>query len=108
MIALALIIYILLVLSMMITVLCLETDCKKIIFWNLVIVITSIVGFAVYLIWFCDKPRLKKSIKTKFEQDQIYKDLINYAPSKNTSNNETLNFNKGTTWQIYLKTVKLK
>ncbi len=94
MIALALIIYILLVLSMMITVLCLEKDCKKIMFWNLIIVITSIVGFAVYLIWFCDKPKLKKSVKTKFEQDQIYKDLINYVPSKNTSNNETLNFNK--------------
>ena len=94
MIALALIVYILLVLSMMITVLCLEKDCKKIIFWNLVLVITSVVGFVVYLIGFCDKPKLKKSIKTKFEQDEIYKGLINYVPSKNTSNNETLNFNK--------------
>jgi len=94
MIVLALIIHIVLVLAMMIAVVCLESDCKKIIFWNLIIVITSIFGFAVYFIFFCDKPWIKKSIKTKFEQDEIYKNLINFSISKTTSSNETLNFNK--------------
>jgi len=94
MIALALIIHIILIVSMMIAVLCFEKDCKKIIFWNLIIVITSIFGFLVYMIYFCDKPKIKKSIKIKFEQDAIYKGLVKYAPSKLSSNNETLNFNK--------------
>lgn len=94
MIIFALIIHILLIFLMLIAVMCFENDCKKIIFWNLIIVLTSIFGFLVYFIWFCDKPRLKKSIRTKFEQDQIYKNLVNYSMSNTTSNNETLNFNK--------------
>ena len=90
----ALIIDILLVFAMMIATICFENDCKKIIFWNLIIVITSVFGFIVYFIWFCDKPRLKKSIKTKFEQDEIYKNLVNYQISDINSRCETLNFNK--------------
>lgn len=91
---LALIIDIVLVLAMMIAIVCFETDCKKIIFWNLIIVATSVVGFLVYFICFCDKPKLKKSIKTKFEQDEIYKNLVNFSIGDETSNNETVNFNR--------------
>lgn len=94
MIALALIIHIALILAMIIAVVCFETDCKKIIFWNIIIVVTSIFGFITYFICFCDKPKLKKTIKTKFEQDEIYKNLVNYSVNKVASNNETLNFNK--------------
>lgn len=94
MIALAIIIHIVLILAMMIVVMCFETDCKKIIFWSLIIVVTSIIGFGVYFVCFCDKPKLKKTIKTKFEQDEIYKNLINFSIAKTSSNNETLNFNK--------------
>lgn len=90
---LALIIYVILLFSMMATVVCLESDCKKIIFWNLTIVLTSIVGFAVYFTWFCDKPKLKNSIKTKFEQDVIYKDLVKCTTGNQISDNETINFN---------------
>lgn len=94
MIILALVIHVILILAMLIAVLCFENDCKKIIFWNLIIVLTSIFGFLVYFICFCDKPWLKKSIKTKFEQDEIYKNLVNYSAKDTNSNNETINFNK--------------
>ncbi len=94
MIILAIIIHIILILAMNVAVICLENDCKKIVFWNLIIVCTSIVGFIVYFIWFCDKPRLKNNIKTKFEQDEIYKNLIEFKISNTKSNNETINFNK--------------
>lgn len=91
---LALIIYILLVLAMNIAVICFETDCKKIIFWNLIIVATSIVGFLIYFIQFCDKPWIKKSIKTKFAEDEVYKELVEFSVGDTKSNNDTLNFNK--------------
>lgn len=91
---LAITIYILLILAMLVAVVCLENDCKKIIFWNLIIVLTSIIGFVVYFVWFCDKPWVKKSIKTKFEQDEIYKNLVNFSLSNTKSNNETMNFNR--------------
>lgn len=94
MIVLAIIIHIVLILAMLIAVVCFETDCKKIIFWNLIIVVTSIIGFLVYFICFCDKPRIKRSIKTKFEQDEIYKNLGNITLNNVTSNNEILNFNR--------------
>lgn len=90
----AIFIYVFLILAMTIAVVCLETDCKKIIFWNLIITITSVFGFLVYFVWFCDKPRLKRSIKTKFEEDEVYKNLIGFSVAKTSSNNETLNFNK--------------
>lgn len=90
---LAIIIHVVLILAMLVAVVCLESDCKKIIFWNLIIVVTSIIGFVVYFIWFCDKPWVKKSIKTKFEQDAIYKNLVNFEIANTKSNNETLNFN---------------
>ena len=90
----AIFIHVFLILAMTITVVCLESDCKKIIFWNLIITITSVLGFLVYFICFCDKPRLKKSIKTKFEEDEVYRNLINFSVAKTSSNNETLNFNK--------------
>ncbi|MBQ3502299.1 MAG: hypothetical protein IJA72_01370 [Clostridia bacterium] len=94
MIFLAVFIHVFLILAMTIAVVCLESDCKKIIFWNLIITITSILGFLVYFVFFCDKPKLKKSIKTKFEEDEVYKNLINFSVAKTSSNNETLNFNK--------------
>ncbi len=90
----AIFIYVFLILAMNIAVVCLETDCKKIIFWNLIVTITSIFGFLVYFIWFCDKPKLKKSINTKFEEDEVYKNLVEFSVAKTSSNNETLNFNK--------------
>lgn len=88
------IIFVLLIFSMMITVVCFEKDCKKIIFWNLVIVLTSIFGFAVYLIWFCDKPSIKKSKQNKFNEDKIYKELSNFKLESTTSKNDFFNFNK--------------
>lgn len=88
------IIYVLLIFSMMTAVVCLEKDCKKIIFWNLVIVITSIFGFLVYLIWFCDKPSIKKNKQKKFDEDKIYKELSNFQLGNVTSKNEFINFNK--------------
>ena len=91
---LAIILHVVIILAMLVAVVCLESDCKKIIFWNLIIVVTSIFGFLVYFIWFCDKPKLKKSIKTKFEQDEIYKNLVNFERANTNSNSETLNFNK--------------
>ncbi|MFQ6724539.1 MAG: hypothetical protein ACLRFE_04340, partial [Clostridia bacterium] len=91
---LALTIHILLIVAMLVAVICFENDCKKIIFWNLIIVLTSIVGFVIYFIWFCDKPWIKNSIKTKFHQDEIYKDLAKYSLNDTYSNNEILNFNK--------------
>lgn len=91
---LAISIHILLTLSMLVAVICFERDCKKIIFWNLIIVLTSIVGFLIYFICFCDKPWIKNSIKTKFKQDEIYKDLISYKIGETKSHNETINFNK--------------
>ena len=91
---LAISIYILLILAMLVAVVCFETDCKKIIFWNLIIVLTSIVGFLIYFVLFCDKPWIKKSIKTKFEQDEIYKNLVEFSINNEKSNSETLNFNK--------------
>ncbi len=91
---LAITLHIVLILAMLVAVVCLESDCKKIILWNLIIVLTSIFGFVVYFIWFCDKPRLKKSIKIKFEQDEIYKNLVKYSIADTQSNNDTLNFNK--------------
>lgn len=94
MIALVLIIHIVLSLTMFVAVVCFENDCKKIIFWNLIIAVTSIFGFVVYFVWFCDKPYIKKTIKTKFEQDEIYKKLANFSLSETVSNNDTLNFNK--------------
>ena len=78
----------------MIAVMCFERDCKKIIFWSLIIVVTSIFGFIVYFVLFCDKPWIKKSIKTKFEQDEIYKNLVGFSYNDVKSSNETLNFNK--------------
>jgi energy-coupling factor transporter transmembrane protein EcfT len=63
MIILALALYIVLTIAMLACVIFFENDCKKIILWNLIIVFTSIFGFLVYFIWFCDKPKLKKSIK---------------------------------------------
>lgn len=89
-----LLVYVVLTLAMMVSVMCFETDCKKIIFWNLIIVLTSIFGFGVYFVCFCDKPHIKKNIKKKFEQDEIYKNLIKYSLNKTNSSNETLNFNK--------------
>ena len=91
---LAITIHIFLILAMMIALICFESDCKKIIFWNLVFILTSIFGFVVYFVWFCDKPWLKRSIKTKFEQDEIYKNLVNFSHNNITSQEETLNFNK--------------
>lgn len=79
---------------MMISVVCFEKDCKKIIFWNLVIVVTSILGFMVYLIWFCDKPSIKKRIQNKFSEDKIYKELSNFQLDGTMSKNEFFNFNK--------------
>ena len=89
-----LLVYIILTLAMLVSVMCFETDCKKIIFWNLIIVLTSIFGFGVYFVCFCDKPHIRKNIKKKFEQDEIYKNLIEYSTGKTNSNNETLNFTK--------------
>lgn len=94
MFALILTIHIVLLLAMMIAVICFESDCKKIIFWNLIIVVTSIFGFGVYFVCFCDKPKIKKTIKNKFEQDEIYKNLIEYSHNDIQSKSETLNFNK--------------
>lgn len=88
------IINILLVLAMMIAVLCFEKDCKKIIFWNLIIVLTSFLGFLVYIIWFCDKPSIKKNKQKKFDEDKIYKELSNFKLTNATSKNEFINFNK--------------
>ena len=90
----ALAIYVLLTISMLVALICFEKDCKKIIFWTLIIVLTSIVGFLVYFVCFCDKPKLKKTIKIKFEQDEIYKNLVQYSYNDIISNNETLNFDK--------------
>ena len=78
MIMFALALYVVLTLAMLVGVIFFENDCKKIILWHLIIVFTSVFGFLVYFIWFCDKPKLKKSIKTKFEQDAIYKNLSNH------------------------------
>lgn len=94
MIGLAFIIHTLLIITMLITVMWLEKDCKKIILWNLIIVLTSVLGFIVYFIFFCDKPRIKNTIKLKFEQDEIYKKIMKVQLSNNTSNNEFINFNK--------------
>ena len=94
MIILALTIHIVVLIAMMIAIICFESDCKKIIFWNLIVSITSIFGFLVYFICFCDKPGLKKSIKTKFDQDEIYKNLVKYTMGNTCSINETINFNK--------------
>lgn len=88
------IINVLLVLAMMIAVLCFEKDCKKIIFWNLIIVLTSVLGFLVYIIWFCDKSSIKKNKQKKFEEDKIYKELSGFQLTDNTSKNEFINFNK--------------
>lgn len=91
---LAILIHIILILAMSVAIICFEADCKKIIFWNLIIVLTSVVGFAVYFVWFCDKPGLKKSLRVKFEEDEVYKNLIKFSIKDTKSNNETLNFNK--------------
>lgn len=94
MIALALILHTLFIITMLVTVMWLEKDCKKIMLWSLIIVVTSIIGFVVYFIFFCDKPRIKNTIKLKFEQDEIYKRLMKVELSNTTSSNEFINFNK--------------
>lgn len=91
---LALGVHTILIVAMMIAIICFENDSKKIIFWNLIVALTSVVGFIVYLIWFCDKPFIKKSIADKFKQDRIYKELVNYIPNNIKSSNLTMNFNK--------------
>jgi len=88
------IINIFLIIAMNIAVICFESDYKKIIFWNLIIVLTSILGFLVYFIWFCDKPALKKSINIKFEEDIVYKNLVGHSIKETKSSNDILNFNK--------------
>lgn len=90
----ALFIHIILIFAMCVSVVFFETDCKKIIFWILLIMLTSILGFAVYFVWFCDKPALKKSIRKKFCEDDVYRTLAKFSLSENKSNSETLNFNK--------------
>lgn len=90
----ALFIHIILIFAMCISIVFFETDCKKIIFWSLIIILTSILGFAVYFVCFCDKPALKKSIKKKFVEDDVYKELVKFSLSETKSSNETLNFNK--------------
>ena len=90
----ALILYIILTVAMMVAVVCFESDSKKIIFWNLIVALTGIFGFIIYAIWFCDKPFIKNSIKEKFHQDKIYKDLIEYSSNNVKSNNQVMNFSK--------------
>lgn len=90
----ALFIHIILIFAMCVSVVFFETDCKKIIFWSLIIILTGIVGFAVYFVWFCDKPALKKSIRKKFTEDEVYKELVEFSLTETKSSNETLNFNK--------------
>ena len=90
----ALFIHIILIFAMCVSIVFFETDCKKVIFWSLLIILTSIFGFIVYFVWFCDKPSLKKSIRKKFAEDEVYKGLVQFSLTDTKSNNETLNFNK--------------
>ena len=87
-------IHVILIFIMCVSVVFFESDCKKNIFWILLIIITSILGFVVYFVWFCDKPSLKKSIRKKFEEDEVYKGLVKFSLNEVKSNNEILNFNK--------------
>lgn len=67
-----------------------ESSSKKIILWGLIICFTSILGYLIYFIFFCDKGFVKKQFYIKEKEDKIYKNLVNFNPANTISNNSNI------------------
>lgn len=79
---------------MLISVIMFESSSKKIIFWALIISLTSFLGYIVYLIFFSDKGFIKKTMLKKEKEDKIYLRLAGYRVSNATANSDIMNYTK--------------
>lgn len=88
------IIYFLLFAIMFSSIVFFESSSKKIILWGLIVSFTSVVGYIVYFIFFCDKGYVKKFLYIKEKEDKIYKSLVNFQLTDEKAKCDLMNYNK--------------
>ena len=88
------ILYLILFAGMFISIILFEHNSKKIIFWGLIISLTSIFGYLIYFLFYSDRGYLKKYLKVKEKEDIIYKKLVEYKVLSDTANCDLINFAK--------------
>lgn len=88
------VLFMLLNILMLVSIIMFETSSKKIIFWALIVALTSFVGYIIYLIFFSDKGFIKKTMLRKEKEDKIYLNLLNYKLSDKNANCDIMNFTK--------------
>lgn len=93
---------------MFVTVIMFETSSKKIIFWGLMIALTSIFAYIPYILFFSDKWYIKHDLETKEHEDKIYKDLVGFCLDDNKSNCELINFAKASFGANFYKNTSLE
>ncbi len=93
---------------MFVTVIMFETSSKKIIFWGLMIALTSIFAYIPYILFFSDKWYIKRDLETKAHEDKIYKDLVAFSIDDNKSSCELINFAKASFGANFYKNTSLE
>jgi len=88
------IIYFLLFAIMFSSIVFFENSSKKIILWGLIISFTSVFGYIVYFIFFCDKGYVKKFLHIKEKEDKIYKTLVKFNVGDEKAKCDLMNYNK--------------
>lgn len=88
------IIYFLLFAIMFSSIVFFENSSKKIILWGLIISFTSVFGYIIYFIFFCDKGYVKKFLYIKEKEDKIYKTLVNFKVGEEKAKSDLMNYNK--------------
>lgn len=88
------IIYFLLFAIMFSSIVFFESSSKKIILWGLIVSFTSVIGYIIYFIFFCDKGYVKKFLYIKEKEDKIYKSLVNFKVGEEKAKCDLMNYNK--------------
>lgn len=71
-----------------------ESSSKKIILWGLIISFTSVFGYVIYFIFFCDKGYVKKFLFIKEKEDKIYKQLVDFKVGEEKAKCDLMNYSK--------------
>lgn len=93
---------------MLISIIMFETSSKKIIFWSLLVAITSIFAYLPYLIFFSDKWYIKNELKVKAKEDKIYKELVDFKLEEKDAKCDLINFAKKTYGANFYNNSKLE
>ena len=84
--------YLIIFALMFMSIILFENNSKKIIFWGLIISLTSIFGYFIYFVFYCDKGYVKKYLYIKAKEDEIYRNLAEFKVENKPAECELMNF----------------